>query len=94
MRRREVIGGLAGTLYTVGLAALAARVPGNDLAGANAAFVVFYNAGLILGPPLIGGGLDLLPPHGFAWALLAVFLAYAATLAALLAATRRSTPRP
>lgn len=74
-------GGLAGTLYTVGLAALGARVPARDLAGANAAFVMLYNAGLILGPPLIGGGLDLAPPHGFAWALLALFLTYAAVLA-------------
>lgn len=74
-------GGLAGTLYTVGLAALGARVPTRDLAGANAAFVMLYNAGLILGPPLIGGGLDLVPPHGFAWALLAIFLAYAGVLA-------------
>jgi MFS family permease len=73
-------GGLAGTLYTVGLAALGARVPPGDLAGANATFVVLYNVGLILGPPVIGGGLDLVPPDGFAYALLALFLAYAAVL--------------
>ncbi|MDP4021360.1 MFS transporter [Methylobacterium sp. NEAU 140] len=81
-------GGLAGTLYTVGLAALGARVPAADLAGANAAFVVLYNVGLMLGPPLIGGGLDLLPPDGFALSLLGLFLAYAA----LLAAAGRSRP--
>ncbi len=73
-------GGLAGTLYPVGLAALGARVASGDLAGANAAFVMLYNAGLILGPPLIGGGLDLAPPHGFAFALLGLFLAYAGVL--------------
>lgn len=76
-----VWGGLAGTLYTVGLAALGSRAPASDLAGANAAFVMLYNAGLILGPPLIGGGLDLAPPHGFAWALLVLFLACAGGLA-------------
>ena len=73
-------GGLAGTLYTVGLAALGAKVPPEDLAGANATFVVLYNVGLILGPPVIGGGLDLAPPDGFAYALLALFLAYAVVL--------------
>ena len=83
-----VWGGLAGTLYTVGLAALGGRVPARDLAGANAAFVMLYNAGLILGPPLIGGGLDLAPPHGFAIASLALFLACAAGLAL----TERTAP--
>lgn len=73
-------GGIAGTLYTVGLTTLGDRVPATDLAGANAAFVVLYNVGLMLGPPLIGGGLDLVPPHGFAWALLALFLAFSVSL--------------
>ena len=85
-------GGLAGTLYTVGLAALGARTSSADLAGANATFVVLYNVGLILGPPVIGGGLDLMPPDGFAYALLVLFLAYALPLAGILARgrTRRS----
>ncbi|KQP51905.1 MULTISPECIES: MFS transporter [unclassified Methylobacterium] len=72
-----VWGGLAGTLYTVGLAHLGASVRGRELAGANAAFVVLYNVGLMLGPPLIGGGMDLMPPQGFAHALCGLFLAYA-----------------
>ncbi len=41
-------GGIAGTLYTVGLAHLGATVRGAELAGANAAFVVLYNVGLML----------------------------------------------
>jgi MFS family permease len=76
-----VWGGITGTLYTVGLATLGDRVAANDLAGANATFVVLYNVGLILGPPVIGGGLDLVPPHGFALALLALFLAFSGCLA-------------
>jgi len=70
-------GGIAGTLYTVGLAHLGATVRGPELAGANAAFVVLYNVGLMLGPPLIGGGMDLMPPQGFAYSLCLLFLAYA-----------------
>ena len=81
-------GGIAGTLYTVGLAHLGATARGSDLAGANAAFVVFYNVGLILGPPLIGAGMDLSPPQGFAWTLAALFLAYAAIVVRDLARTR------
>ncbi|NEU13804.1 MFS transporter [Methylobacterium sp. BTF04] len=72
-----VWGGLAGTLYTVGLAQLGASVRGPELAGANAAFVVLYNIGLMVGPPIIGGGMDLVPPQGFAYAMCGLFLAYA-----------------
>lgn len=53
-----VWGGLVGGLYTVGLAHLAARFTGHDLAGANAAFLLLYNVGLMLGPPVIGVALD------------------------------------
>ncbi|GEO98607.1 MFS transporter [Methylobacterium haplocladii] len=70
-------GGVAGTLYTVGLAHLGASVRGPDLAGANAAFVALYSAGLMIGPPMIGAGMDLIVPQGFAWTLAAMFAAYA-----------------
>jgi MFS family permease len=62
-------GGLTGALYTVGLAHLGARFTGADLVSANAAFVLLYNVGLIVGPPVVGGSMDALPPHGFALAL-------------------------
>ncbi|MCJ2035221.1 MFS transporter [Methylobacterium sp. J-068] len=78
-------GGIAGTLYTVGLAHLGATIRGPDLAGANAAFVVLYNVGLMLGPPIIGGGMDLVPPQGFAYSLCLLFLAYAGVVALRLA---------
>jgi predicted MFS family arabinose efflux permease len=71
-----VWGGVAGALYTVGLAHLGARFSGSDLASANAAFVILYNVGLVIGPPLAGGGLDLYPPHGFAYALALLFAGY------------------
>ncbi len=67
-------GGVVGGLYTVGLAHLASRFEGADLAGANAAFVVLYNVGLTGGPPFVGVMMDLLNPHGFAYALAALCL--------------------
>jgi MFS family permease len=76
-----VWGGVAGGLYTVGLAHLGARFTGADLAGANAAFVVLYNIGLMVGPPAVGGGMDALPPHGFAGVLAAFFALYLAVVA-------------
>jgi len=72
--------GLIGALYTVGLAHLGARFTGADLASANAAFVILYNVGLALGPPLVGGGMDLAPLHGFAWSLASLFAAYTAVV--------------
>ncbi|MCO4054362.1 MAG: MFS transporter [Bosea sp.] len=73
-------GGVVGGLYTVGLAHLASRFEGPDLAGANAAFVVLYNIGLTAGPPLVGGAMDVSNPHGFAYALsgLLTLVAFAA----------------
>ncbi len=64
-----VFGGLTGALYTVGLAHLGARFTGADLVSANAAFVLLYNVGLIVGPPVVGGAMDAVSPHGFALAL-------------------------
>ncbi len=51
-------GGIVGGLYTVGLAHLASRFSGHDLAGANAAFVLLYNVGMMVGPPALGLALD------------------------------------
>ncbi len=58
-------GGTVGGFYPVGLAELGARYRGGDLAGATAAFVMTYSLGMLIGPPLIGAGLDLMPPAGF-----------------------------
>lgn len=82
-------GGIAGTLYTVGLADLSARVGRADLAGANATFVLLYSLGLIIGPTLVGAGMDLVVPQGFAYALAGLFVAY--SIPAALASRPRAT---
>ncbi|MEP9377976.1 MFS transporter [Aquabacter sp. CN5-332] len=61
-----LVTGIVGSLYTVGLAHLGARFHGADLAAANAAFVMLYSIGLVIGPPLVGFGMDLYDPYGFA----------------------------
>jgi MFS family permease len=62
-------GGVYGGLYTVGLAHLADRYQAADLAGGNAAFVVLFNAGLLLGPPVVGAGFDWSATHGLPLAM-------------------------
>jgi MFS family permease len=86
-----VWGGVTGALYTVGLAHLGARFSSADLAGANATFVVLYNVGLMAGPPAVGGGMDALPPHGFAFSLSAFFALYVGVVAWRMVAERRAS---
>ncbi len=69
-----VWGGAIGGLYTVGLAHLASRFEGSELAGANAAFVILYNVGLTIGPPIVGLGLDFAGATGFALAMSLFFI--------------------
>lgn len=71
-------GGVVGALYAVGLAHLGARYSGAELASANAAFIMLYSLGMLLGPPVIGLGQDLMVPDGFFISiavLLALYLA-------------------
>ncbi len=67
-------GGVVGGLYTIGLALLASRFTGPDLAGANAAFVLLYNIGLAAGPPYLGIAIDALPAWGLSLAFSSLFL--------------------
>lgn len=69
-------GGVVAGLYTVGLAHLGSKLSGRDLASANAAFVLCYGIGMLIGPQAIGIGMDLAGPNGFAWTLALFFAAY------------------
>lgn len=60
-----VLGGLVLGYYTVGLALLGSRFRGGDLAIANAAFVMLYEAGASVGPGVAGAAMDVWPPHGY-----------------------------
>ncbi len=71
-----VWGGVVAALYTVGLAHLGSQLSGHELASANAAFVLCYGIGMVLGPQAIGIGMDVLGPAGFGWSLAAFFGAY------------------
>lgn len=57
-------GGLVAGLYAVGLTHLGARLSGNDLASANAAFIFMYSLGMLVGPAATGAGMDALGPQG------------------------------
>lgn len=78
-----VWGGVVAALYTIGLAHLGSRLTGRELASANAAFVFCYGFGMLVGPQLIGIGMDVFGPPGFGYALALFFALYI-----VLAATR------
>ena len=82
-------GGVVAGLYTIGLAHLGARLSGRDLASANAAFVLCYGIGMLVGPQAIGIGMDIAGPNGFAWSLAIFFGAYLVLAAVRLGARSR-----
>lgn len=71
-----VTGGIVAGLYTIGLTHLGSRFSGAELASANAAFVMMYAVGMLVGPVALGTGLELAPPHGFAFAIALIFALY------------------
>jgi len=76
-----LMGGIAIGFYTLGLTHIGQRVGVADLAIANAAFLVTYQIGALVGPSLGGAMMDLWPPHGFIAAMVATTLLGAATIA-------------
>ncbi len=71
-----VCGGAAGGMYTAGLAHLGARLSSGELAQANAAFVMAYSIGMMVGPYAIGIATEYHDPHGFAWSLALIVMIY------------------
>jgi len=69
-------GGVVGCLYAVALAHLGSRYRGADLASANAAFVMLYSLGMLIGPPTMGLGMDLFGPNGFFYSIAALLALY------------------
>lgn len=69
-------GGVAASLYSVGLALLGAQFHGAALVAANALFVMLYATGQMFGPPLLGLAMDMVNPHGYIWASASLFGLY------------------
>jgi MFS family permease len=87
-----VWGGVSGGLYTVGLAHVAARFTGAELAAVNSTFVFAYAAGALIGPAAVGVGMEISDPHGFAVVLALAFLAYVALVLIRIVTLRRKPP--
>jgi MFS family permease len=60
-----LLGGVILGFYTLGLAIVGERVGANDLAAANAAFLIMYQGGSIVGPLAAGAAMTVAPVTGF-----------------------------
>jgi MFS family permease len=81
-------GGALGGFYTLSLTLVGQRFRPTELPAANAAFVIVYEIGGLLGPVTSGFSIDLWDPHG---ALVPLAVAYALfILGALIAGRRRA----
>jgi MFS family permease len=80
-----VWGGSLGGFYTLSLTLVGRRFTAAELPAANAAFVIVYEIGGMLGPMASGLGLDLWNPHG---ALVPLAVAYAVFVAGTLIGRR------
>ena len=60
-------GGVALGLYSVSLATLGGRYSAQELATANAALVVAYGVGALVGPVAAGAAMSMVGPHGLLW---------------------------
>jgi MFS family permease len=86
-------GGSAGGIYPVALAMAGARFRGAELMGANAALIIAYGLGSLVGPGLAGAAMDVWNPQGLLAALALLFAGFSlATLAGGDAAGKGSVP--
>jgi MFS family permease len=81
-------GGVASGIYPVALSMAGDRFRGGDLVSVNAAMIIAYGLGALVGPPLGGAAMDVRNPQGLLWLFVAQF---AILLAVSLAARRAAT---
>ncbi|MEO1000526.1 MAG: MFS transporter, partial [Pseudomonadota bacterium] len=65
-----LLGGVVVSLYLVPLAELGRRYEGEALERGMGAVMMAYGLGALLGPPLMGKAMDLVPPHGVMWLMI------------------------
>jgi MFS family permease len=68
-----VWGGVAAGIYPVALSMAGDRFRGADLVTVNAAIIMAYGLGALVGPALGGAAMDASNPQGLLWLFVAVF---------------------
>jgi MFS family permease len=68
-----VWGGIASGIYPLVLSLAGDRFRGGDLVSVNAAMIMAYGLGAMVGPPLGGSAMDLHSPQGLFWLFVGLF---------------------
>lgn len=76
-------GGASFGIYTVGLTILGQRFAAGDMARANAAFVMIYTVGSLVGPPISGAAMDIFGGRGLGWSLAVAYALCALAMVAM-----------
>jgi MFS family permease len=84
-----LLGGVVLGFYTIGLAVIGERVAFQELAAANAGFLVMYQTGAILGPLATGVAMTAAPPIAGFVATMTGLMAISIVLLAILVRVRR-----
>jgi MFS family permease len=84
-------GGMASGIYPVALSIAGDRFRGGELVSVNAAMIIAYGLGALVGPPLGGIAMDIRNPQGLFWLFVILFSALVAALL-IAPATRRPVP--
>ena len=71
-----VFGGVEGMIYALGVILIGERFSGSLLAAASTAFTACWAVGTIIGPFLVGAGMDHFGPQVMPWVICALFAVY------------------
>lgn len=71
-----IFGGVEGMIYTLGVVLIGERFSGTQLAAATTAFSACWGAGTMLGPLLVGVGMDKLGSESMVMIIFAMFAVY------------------
>ena len=70
------LGGFEGMIYALGVILLGEKFRGPELAAASVLFTGMWGVGTMLGPLLVGAGMDLLGNQSMSYLLAAIFILY------------------
>ena len=84
-----VWGGIASGIYAVALSMAGDRFRGAELVSVNAAMIIAYGIGALVGPALGGAAMEMRNPQGLLWLFVALFAGLLATSLLVTPARRR-----
>lgn len=70
------LGGVEGMIYALGVILLGQRFRGAELAAASVLYTGMWGAGTMLGPAIVGAGMDLLGDHALPYLIAAIYAIY------------------